>query len=158
LALLRDTFQALIITHHEKRRSGKMSISWKREHQFGILKIKLRLTNWQWFSWYTFYYKFLCVTMSAHNRFLISIYCFLLSDFCDTFRHFVTSNILPFHAHMNQCGELLRKVLLVIERIVFYVSGFVVWCIEYFRGFNLPLTSRFIQLSPSEALFHTDKI
>lgn len=30
MALLRDTFQALIITHHEKRRSGKRSIMKKR--------------------------------------------------------------------------------------------------------------------------------
>lgn len=44
---------------------------------------------------------------------------FLLNDFCDTFWHFVTSNLLPFRAHMNQFEGVLRKVLLVIEKAVF---------------------------------------
>ena len=99
----------------KKRRSGKRSTMkkrasiWDSENKTEIDKLTMIFMI----------YKFLCVTMSAQNWFLIPIHCFLLSDFCDTFRHFVTSNILPFHAHMNQCGKLLRKVLLVKERIVF---------------------------------------
>lgn len=142
LALFRATFQALIITHHEKkallkkvdREQKKWTSIWDSENKTEIDKLTMILI-------FKLFYALACYNVCTKSVFDFNS-LFLFNDFCDTFWHFVTSNLLLFHAYMNQFEGVLRNVLLVIVKAVLIMFLVLLSddydCCGYFRDFNLP--------------------
>ena len=128
------------INNYSSRKKGalKKGRPWKREHQFRILKIKLRLTNWQWF-WYSFYCILLYVTVSAQNRFLISSHCFRWMIFVilfDILWSLVSSHfMLDINVKETRKGYLwwCKRIVLIKFLVPLYGSSYMKFYVAIFE-------------------------
>ena len=113
---------------------------WKREHQFEILKIKLRLTNWQWF-WYSSYLILLLQCLHEIG------FWFLVIVFVEWFLWYILTfsdldSPLISCSNKSTWRSIKKSIIGDWKNCSYDISGFVVWLLwklKYFRGSNLPL-------------------